>query len=686
MGLEIPDLDDRTYAELREDALKRLPVHAPEWTDHNAHDPGITLLELLAWLVETYGYQLDRVSDEHRRKYLDLVDVTPRGPQPATVDLAIGITNEPNSWTLPAGTRVSAHTPDREVVAFETATDLALTPATIDAVVTAHARGRTDQTAANAGEGRTFLAFGEDATVGNALYLGFDDDPFATGDRLDLVVDFHDEDLPDPDGDPHDPERFVPSIAVSWERLVDSDDWFDDDAWAPIEVLEDGTNAFYEGGRVTLETPAGWTGEAAAILGRETPLVWLRAVATARVDPKSAHVERTCTTRGGVVRAETDGGEAPVDFPERYELPPTFDAIRTNVVPAVQREQAAEAKLTRIDRPGEERAAQPLSETTAARAQQFAFETSPVQDATVFVGDERWTRVDDFAASGPDDRAYTLDHERGVLTFGDGRRGEIPAPGEPVTATDVTYGGGPTGNVPAGTNWVLPGDDALTVDPLDRPSGGAAAESIPATFERARREQRIPHRAVTAADHRTLAMRTPGIRVGRAEAIIDCADEAGGPPNAVTVVVIPYGPAGRRPIPTRGFLDAVEYQLCTHSLLTDRITVAPPTYVSVQVATTVIAAEGVPHADVRESTAERLGGYIDPLVGFDGDGWPFDRPVYESDVYEVLERLPAVADVVDVAIDVGGEADLETDRTSVPYLAGVTVTVAEDRESCGRGL
>ncbi|WP_331234155.1 putative baseplate assembly protein [Natronorarus salvus] len=692
MSLDVPDLDDRTYEELRADAVKRLPVHAPEWTDHNVHDPGITILELLAWLVETYGYQLDRVTDDHRRKYLELVGVTPHPPRSASVDLSVATGDEAVAGELPARTPIVVETPDREVIRFETETDIVLTPATIDAVVSEHARGRTDHTVANESEGRSFLAFGTEASVGNALYLGFDGDPFAEGNRLDLVVDFHDDDLPDPAGDPHDPIRFVPSIAVVWERLTDPERWYRDDAWEELDLVHDGTDAFYTGGRVGLAEPSDRQGEAeaAAILARDTPLIWVRAVARAREDDEDT--ERripTCAERSGVVGSGSQTGvrdRTPTQT-ERYELPPTFDAIRTNVVAARQRERVPSVGLERIDRPGDERPAYPPSETAATRSQRFAFPTAPVVDAEVVVGDTRWTAVDDFGAAGPDDRCYVLDRERGVVTFGDGRRGAIPLPGQTVSAGDVVYGGGPQGNVPRGSTWMIEGPkDTLEADPLARPAGGRGAESIAAAFDRARDQQRIPYRAVTASDHRAIAMRTPGVRVGRAAAVVDCADDASGSPNEVTVVVIPFGPPGRRPIPTRGFLEAVEYQLCAHSLLTDRISVSAPTYVSIRVTAEVVAVEGIPHDDVRDVAAERLETFIDPLVGYDGDGWPFDRPVHRSDVFEVLANLPTVADVIDVSIGVGDEADLEADHTSVPYLAAVSIDVREERETCGRGL
>ena len=57
------NLDDQTYAQIVEAAEGRLPWLCPEWTDHNAHDPGITVLELLAWYKELQQYHMERAID-----------------------------------------------------------------------------------------------------------------------------------------------------------------------------------------------------------------------------------------------------------------------------------------------------------------------------------------------------------------------------------------------------------------------------------------------------------------------------------------------------------------------------------------------------------------------------------------------------------------------------------------------
>ncbi|MCM8596521.1 baseplate J/gp47 family protein [Accumulibacter sp.] len=74
MPLTLPNLDDRRYLDLVEEARALIPTHAPEWTNHNASDPGIMLIELFAWLSEMLIYRLNRVTDENARKFLWLLN------------------------------------------------------------------------------------------------------------------------------------------------------------------------------------------------------------------------------------------------------------------------------------------------------------------------------------------------------------------------------------------------------------------------------------------------------------------------------------------------------------------------------------------------------------------------------------------------------------------------------------
>jgi hypothetical protein len=82
MSVPIPDLDNRTFEELVDEAKRLIPVYAPQWTDHNLHDPGITFIELFAWLTEMQLYTFNQVSDRHLVKYLELLGVDPNTYDP----------------------------------------------------------------------------------------------------------------------------------------------------------------------------------------------------------------------------------------------------------------------------------------------------------------------------------------------------------------------------------------------------------------------------------------------------------------------------------------------------------------------------------------------------------------------------------------------------------------------------
>jgi len=74
MSLPLPNLDDRTYADLVEEARSLIPIEYPEWTNHNPSDTGIILIELLAWLTEMVLYRVNQVPDKNEKTFLKLLN------------------------------------------------------------------------------------------------------------------------------------------------------------------------------------------------------------------------------------------------------------------------------------------------------------------------------------------------------------------------------------------------------------------------------------------------------------------------------------------------------------------------------------------------------------------------------------------------------------------------------------
>ena len=74
MPLELPNLDDKTYDDLVAEAISLIPTYAPQWTNHNPADPGITLIELFAYLTEMLMYRQNRVTEANILMFLKLLN------------------------------------------------------------------------------------------------------------------------------------------------------------------------------------------------------------------------------------------------------------------------------------------------------------------------------------------------------------------------------------------------------------------------------------------------------------------------------------------------------------------------------------------------------------------------------------------------------------------------------------
>src|SRR5215475_12798382 len=108
MGLEAPRLDDRSFDDLVAEARARIRLYTPEWTDHNVSDPGITLIELFAWMTDILLYRLNQVPDLHYIKFLEMLGVKLTGPVSARVPMTFWLTAPQNlSIIIPAGTEVA---------------------------------------------------------------------------------------------------------------------------------------------------------------------------------------------------------------------------------------------------------------------------------------------------------------------------------------------------------------------------------------------------------------------------------------------------------------------------------------------------------------------------------------------------------------------------------------------------
>src|SRR5882672_5868165 len=139
MSLVAPNLDDRRFQMLVDQATRRVQQSRLAWTDVSPGDPGMVLLEALAFLVETDIYRLNRLPEKAYVEFLRLMGVTMQPPAAARGTLAFTLPKPAeSSITVPRGTRVTTarSASSGESPVFSTVRDLEIptgqTQATVD--------------------------------------------------------------------------------------------------------------------------------------------------------------------------------------------------------------------------------------------------------------------------------------------------------------------------------------------------------------------------------------------------------------------------------------------------------------------------------------------------------------------------------------------------------------------------
>jgi len=115
-------------------------------------------------------------------------------------------------------------------------------------------------------------------------------------------------------------------------------------------------------------------------------------------------------------------------------------------------------------------------------------------------------------------------------------------------------------------------------------------------------------------------------------------------------------------LPSEGFIRAVETHLDRHRLLGDRIEVRAPNYVELRVDVSVVSTTDHTAEETSAEIERQLRSFLDPIDGYDGDGWPFGRAVSEAELHEQLSDLSTVDTVESVTVRATGDTTVTTDR------------------------
>jgi predicted phage baseplate assembly protein len=611
MALPAPNLDDRRFQDLVDDAKRLIARSCPEWTDHNVSDPGVTLIELFAHMTDQLIYRLNRVPDRQYVTFLDLIGVRLFPPAAATVPVTLWLSApQPSTVTIPTRTEVATvRTETEEGVVFSTTADLHIVKAelsTLGSMIDGKTLRDHDESLAK----RTaFYCFNEVPKPGDALYVGLTDAIPSCAVTLRFKCKI--------EGVGVDPDR--PPLA--WEA------WNGED-WAACDVDRDETGGLNRDGDVVLHVPASHT---SSIIS---------------------------TKRAGWLRARVI---EPVEGLPQYSASPSISGLTAFTIGGTVK--AVNAELVDVDFLGVSEGV-PGQRFPLRRQPVVPGETPPILE----IGDgadawTEWTQVEHFASSGPDDLHFVIDAAAGEVQLGpairlvDGalaRHGAVPAKGAQVRLREYRTGGGEKGNVAANAISVLRSSIPYVARVQNRRAavGGVDGERLDNAKVRGPMELRTRNRAVTVEDFEHLA-RGAAPEAARVRAVPATGDDAGG----VRVLIVPAvsSPDGRigfgQLVPGEGTLQRITDRLEETRLIGTRIVVEPPVYRGVTVVARLRPRPRANPTRLQSDALDALFDYLNPVSGGpDGSGWPFGRPVTAGELNATLQRVRGCELVEDLRI------------------------------------
>lgn len=271
-------LDDQNFIDIVNRSRRLIQKYAADWTNENASDPGITILEMLSWLKDNMQFYMDQSHLITQKAYMDLLGIHPLMGKGAEMIATVNFTASTEdayksglirqTQILPKGFPIWA-----DGTRFELTSSAQVQVSNIESIYSSNtdlSGSITDLIGAFENNAAAF-PFGTQPSARKCLYIGFDD--LRSG-LMSFFIDVED----DPVGfrNPYDYEQL--SFAKgTWELATTSKGEKNDKLiWLPLTQIKDETHGFMNDGIVTLEIESTQSIKRTKLMKGDKALVWLR--------------------------------------------------------------------------------------------------------------------------------------------------------------------------------------------------------------------------------------------------------------------------------------------------------------------------------------------------------------------------------------------------------------------------
>lgn len=576
-------LDTIDFDRLVETALGRLPNLAKEWTDYNYSDPGITLVELLAWVADSQIYSIGRNRRDERMAMARLLGDRPRNAIPARGTL---YPSEPVAlpFRIAQGTRVTGV--GAVVPSVQAAQTIDVWPVVIDTLIARTANGTRDVTDINAQPGASFAAFGQPPSADAQLEIMITGQFDPGEQRLSLGFELAAE-----------AETTAAELSAIEVQYIDGDDA------TPVEIVHDDSAGLQRSGAMLLSfTPVAGTHHVFRMANKGSALL-----------PKIRQI-------------------LPNAVPVIQRLDIRIDDLTATGLPGQTFEIDPAAYFA-----GDEPAADGAWRLSGEEPVQVRVAVGG--GSIEFTGLAPEASMDD---AEPDQRCFTAsDGDDGStieIGFGNGINGERP-PEFATLAIDLTLSAGARGNVASSLKWKVAGQGVLWQNKLPI-AGGKNPDTVATLLQRMKRKLRDDRTLATPAQIEAAAKALPSaFGIDRASLIEGWQLGRKHPDSAATrTLVVSRSDAGSE---TPGWLSAIEAALRSRVALGERLFVVAPDWRAIRIKVSARAARGLAATEIEKAIADELAARLN-LGGKHGAAWPLGRTVTCMAIEGWLRRLPGI--------------------------------------------
>lgn len=681
--LPVPNLDDRSFEQIMREAKELIPRLAPDWTDENAHDPGITLLELLAWHIEMQQYRINRMSVEYDRKFLALLGGWPMDRQPATT--SVSFTQVHDVTYIPFGTAIKVGQ-----LQFETVRSITIIPERATSITLKH-EGTSKELTQNIRSGRVvFYPFGDKGEVGSQMIITLEK-PLPQVMPLSLFIELDGQ--PAAHRIPARYKQFYPSATVEWSYYAEDEQG---GSWQPLRMERDESYSFHQSGPILFELPFSSqkiaTIKAEVVAGRFDDIPRVRRMMWNEVftsQGKTWCIEQRFDGWGeetrklgqsepvhlylyhalflsGHVQVQYKLEDGWIDVSPQYFHFEYGDTYVMLIIEPFEMIPIGNESIRVVGIDPEFVDKQYIGSGTGISHQVYPLPISSIysDQLLVQVGEwnpelnqmlwRDWDRVLDFDHSTMSSPHYVISEDEQIF-FSDGIYGMSPSPSPAPNIRFISYrtGEGRKGNVKEDTlKSMIVHNQQLQVSNLFPAYGGRDPETIAEALARTKLEVLDPKCAITEKDIEARVLEIPGVNIARVKAISGYHRALTNYPQEramghISIVVVPRS-SHYFANPSEGLKQTIAVHMEPYRLLTNNYHIIGPEYIKVTIRAVIVVEaqyEGKEHEVV---TA--LNQWLIPEKTSQSDGWEFGKSINKSDVYDYIHSVAGIVYIQDLWI------------------------------------